>query len=57
MLRHLTERLPVSFGPKWLRNHIQPIAIADAVTYLVRAADRAVYKVKRSGRGGWCRAS
>ena len=39
MLRHLTERLPVSFGPKWLRNHIQPIAIADAVTYLVRAAD------------------
>lgn len=39
MLRHLTERLPVSFGPKWLRNRIQPIAVSDVVHYLVRAAD------------------
>lgn len=39
MLRHLTERLPVAFGPKWLRNHIQPIAVDDVVHYLVRAAE------------------
>ena len=31
MLRHLTERLPAMFGPKWLRNRIQPIAIGRGV--------------------------
>lgn len=39
MLRHLTERLPVAFGPRWLRNRIQPIAVDDVVHFLVRAAD------------------
>ena len=39
MLRHLTERLPVAVGPKWLRSRIQPIGVDDAVHYLVRAAD------------------
>lgn len=39
MLRHLTERLPIAFGPRWLTNRIQPIAIDDVVFYLVRAAD------------------
>lgn len=39
MLRHLTERLPVVVAPKWLRNRIQPIAIADVLHYLVAAAD------------------
>ncbi|HEX2857381.1 MAG TPA: tryptophan-rich sensory protein [Propionibacteriaceae bacterium] len=39
MLRHLTERLPVATGPRWLANRIQPIAIDDVVHYLVRAAD------------------
>lgn len=39
MLRHLTERLPAMIGPKWLRNRIQPIDIADAVHYLVAAAE------------------
>jgi len=39
MLRHLTERLPVAVGPKWLRNRIQPIAVDDVVFYLLRAAD------------------
>lgn len=38
MLRHLTERLPAMVAPKWLDNHIQPIAVDDAVHYLVRAA-------------------
>lgn len=41
MLRHLTERLPVAFGPKWLKNTIQPIAADDVVHYLVRAGDLA----------------
>ena len=39
MLAALTERLPVMIAPKWLRNRIQPIAIDDAVHYLVHAAD------------------
>lgn len=39
MLRHLTERLPVMIGPRWLTNRIQPIALADVVHYLVGAAD------------------
>jgi len=39
MLRHLTERLPVMVGPRWLTNRIQPIALADVVHYLIRAAD------------------
>lgn len=39
MLSFLTERLPVMIAPTWLRNRIQPIAIDDAVYYLVHAAD------------------
>lgn len=39
MLRHLTERLPAMFGPKWLNNRIQPIAIDDVLHYLVGACD------------------
>lgn len=39
MLRHLTERLPVAIGPKWLANRIQPIAVDDVVHYLVAAAE------------------
>lgn len=38
MLRHLTTRLPAMVAPKWLRNLIQPIAIADVLHYLVGAA-------------------
>ena len=38
MLRHLTERLPAMVAPKWLDNRIQPIAVDDAVFFLVRAA-------------------
>ncbi len=41
MLRHLTERLPIMIGPRWLTNRIQPIALADVVHYLARAADLA----------------
>lgn len=39
MLRHLTERLPIAFGPRWLKSRIRPIAVSDALYYLVAAAD------------------
>ncbi|CAM2864285.1 MULTISPECIES: tryptophan-rich sensory protein [Dermacoccus] len=39
MLRHLSERLPGAVAPRWVRNTIQPVAVADAVHYLVAAAD------------------
>ncbi|OYN81661.1 DUF2867 domain-containing protein [Mycolicibacterium sphagni] len=42
MIRHLTDRLPVMTTPRWVRNKIQPIAIADAVYYLSAAATAAV---------------
>jgi uncharacterized protein YbjT (DUF2867 family) len=35
MLRYLTERLPVMVAPKWLETRSQPIAVRDAVAYLV----------------------
>ena len=39
MLRYLAGRLPVMVAPRWLRNRIQPIAIADVLHYLVGCAD------------------
>lgn len=39
MLRHLSERLPGAFGPKWINNQITPIGVRDVVFYLVAAAD------------------
>lgn len=39
MIRHLTEVLPYMPAPKWVRNHVQPIAIRDVLRYLVRAVD------------------
>lgn len=39
MLRYLSDRLPVMLAPRWLRNRIQPIAIADLLHYLLRAAE------------------
>lgn len=38
MLRHLTSRLPAMITPAWARNKIQPIAVDDAVHYLIGAA-------------------
>ena len=37
MLRYLTERLPFMITPRWLNNRVQPIAIRDALYYLVKA--------------------
>lgn len=37
MIRHLTEVLPYMPAPRWVRNHVQPIAIRDVLRYLVRS--------------------
>lgn len=39
IIRHLTERLPVMVAPQWINNRIEPLAIRDALYYLVRAGD------------------
>ena len=39
MLRHLTERLPVMITPRWVSTRCQPIAIRDALGYLIAALD------------------
>lgn len=41
IIRHLTERLPVMVAPRWINNDIEPLAIRDALYYLVSAADLA----------------
>lgn len=40
MVRYLTERLPAMVAPRWIRNTVQPIAIRDALAYLLAAADQ-----------------
>lgn len=39
MIRHLTDVLPVMPAPKWVHNHIQPIAVRDVLHYLVASAE------------------
>jgi uncharacterized protein YbjT (DUF2867 family) len=39
MIRALVERLPVMITPRWVRRVAQPIAIEDALAYLVAALD------------------
>lgn len=41
MLRYLTEVLPVMTTPQWVRTRCQPIAIRDALHYLVAVLDDA----------------
>ncbi len=40
MVRYLTERLPAMIAPKWILNEVQPIAVDDALSYLVAALGR-----------------
>ncbi len=40
MVRYLTERLPVMVAPKWILNHVQPVAVRDVLTYLTGALGR-----------------
>ncbi len=39
MVRYLAERLPFMIAPKWIANPVQPIAVRDVLTYLVRARE------------------
>jgi uncharacterized protein YbjT (DUF2867 family) len=39
MLRYLTERLPIMVTPRWVSSRVQPIAVRDVLTYLVRVLD------------------
>lgn len=39
ILRQLVDRLPAMICPKWVDTRCQPIALADAVTYLVASSD------------------
>ncbi|MDX1492520.1 MAG: DUF2867 domain-containing protein [Longimicrobiales bacterium] len=40
MVRYLTERLPAMVAPKWILNEVQPVAVRDALSYLVAALGR-----------------
>lgn len=40
IIRHLVDRLPVVPLPAFMDQRVQPIAIADVLHYLIRAADR-----------------
>lgn len=39
MIRYLTERLPVMICPRWVYTRVQPIAVDDALAYLVAALE------------------
>ena len=39
MVRYLAERLPIMIAPKWITNQVQPIAVRDVLTYLIRARE------------------
>ena len=39
MIRHLTDVLPYMPAPRWVRNHIQPIAVRDVLHYLIACAE------------------
>ncbi len=41
MLRHLVQKLPVMIAPSWLKTNTQPIAVEDALDYLVAAPEDA----------------
>ncbi len=39
MIRFMTELMPVIFGPFWLRNRAQPIAVQNVIDYLLAALE------------------
>ncbi len=40
MVRYLTERLPVMLAPRWILNPVSPLAVRDALSYLLLALGR-----------------
>jgi uncharacterized protein YbjT (DUF2867 family) len=39
LIRYLTEQFPILFGPLWIHNHTQPIAVKNVLDYLLSALD------------------
>ena len=39
MIRYLTEQLPILFGPAWINNRTQPIAVQNVLDYLLAALE------------------
>lgn len=39
MIRFLTEQFPILVGPRWFKNHTQPIAIQNILEYLLAALE------------------
>lgn len=52
MIRHLTDVLPVMPAPRWVKNMIQPIAVRDALHYLIGAATVPLAGHRRCDIGG-----
>ncbi|MGU3498222.1 DUF2867 domain-containing protein [Mycobacterium sp. C31M] len=52
MIRHLTNRLPVMTTPRWVNNHIQPIAVGDVLHYLIAAATAELPRSRTYDIGG-----
>jgi uncharacterized protein YbjT (DUF2867 family) len=49
MIRHLTDRLPMMFAPRWVQTRCQPIGIRSVLDYLVEALEhpeaRGIYEI------------
>ncbi len=52
MIRFLAEQFPILFGPRWIRNRTQPIAIHNVLEYLLSALDNPVCRGKIYEIGG-----
>ncbi len=52
MVRYLTEQLPVVFGPPWMHNRTQPIAIQNVLDYLIAALENPASRGKIYEIGG-----
>jgi uncharacterized protein YbjT (DUF2867 family) len=52
MIRYLTEQFPVLFGPRWMYNRTQPIAIQSVLDYLISALENQTCRGKIYEIGG-----
>lgn len=52
IIRDLVEKLPIMIAPKWTKNLTQPIAISDALDYLILVLDHPSCVGKRFEVGG-----
>ncbi len=52
MVRYLAEQFPILFGPRWVHNRTQPIAVQNVLEYLVSALDNPICRGKIYEIGG-----